>query len=577
MQPCWVTIAIGLAVWGGSVPAAAAVKAADVAGEPKLLSVYPSTGQQGATFSATLRGNSLREATAVFVDQSSMTASIDSAEAEISDKPAKGRFDLVRLHIEIAKNTKPGPYPLRLVTARGISNAVMIHIVEYPVAEEPAGPHETPDTAVVVKKFPVVFNGRIAQRGESDYYSFDALAGQTLTFEAISGLPSIGAAGGNAAGFDPSLTLYEPSGSWFDPKRLNRIGFNDEPLWVLGQLTDAYLVHRFEKAGRYFVRIEAFSGQGGPDYNYQLKIIPGEAPQDRAPATGNWEERGFARHLSANRLNELAERGGKVQTEKAIESYRAVAIAQSPAPLFAIPGTIEGGLTKPGEAHRARFHLDGPQDIAVEIETPASGPPLFNPIVRLLNTAGEEIATNIFVGRGACNGEMNKSIQAKTILPLRDSGDYTVEIRDTTSDLADAGFRYRVQVRPQIPHVGQVRIDEDRVNIAPGEAKTVRVTFDREEGYSGAVAVIAEGLPAGVQALAGADFEPDKDPPRFANKRERYAPRTERIVVVLTASPDAPVMKQPQIARLVVRPINGGKAGVILQTKQLPMMVVAKP
>src|SRR5260370_2500605 len=287
------------------------------------------------------------------------------------------------------------------------------------------------------------------------------------------------------------------------------MGFNGEALSVLGQITDAYLVHRFERAGRYLVRIEAFSGQGGPDYNYQLKILSGEAAQDRAPAMGNWEERKFPRHLSTNRLNELAERGGKPQTEKAIESYRA-SIAQSLAPLFAIPGTIEGGLTQPGEAHRARFHLDGPQRIAIEIETPASAPPLFNPIVRLLNTAGEEIATNIFVGRGACNGEMNKSIQAKTILPLRDPGDYTVEIRDTTSDLADPGFRYRVQVRPHIPHVGQVRIDEDRLNIAPGEAKTIRVTFDREEGYSGALAVIAEALPAGGQALAGADFEPDK-------------------------------------------------------------------
>src|SRR5260370_24453472 len=345
MPASWLAVAIGVE-WGGGVPA--------VAVEPKLLSVYPSTGQQGATFSATLRGNSLREATAVFFNDGSLTAFIEASEAEISDKSAKGRFDLVNLRIQVEKNAKPGVYPLRLVTPRGISNSVMLHVVEYPVAEEPAGSHETPDTAVVVKKLPVVFNGRIAQRGESDYYSFDALAGQTLTFEAISGLPSIGAAGRNAAGIDPSLTLYEPSGSWFDPKRLNRIAFNDEPLWVLGQITDAYLVHRFEKAGRYLVRIEAFSGQGGADYNYQLKIIPGEAPQDRARAIGSWEERGFARHLSANRLNELAERGGKAQTEKAIESYRGAGIAQSPAPLFTLPGTIQVGLTHPRKPHPTR-------------------------------------------------------------------------------------------------------------------------------------------------------------------------------------------------------------------------------
>ena len=47
--------------------------------------------------------------------------------------------------------------------------------------------------------------------------------------------------------FDPALTIYEPSGSWFDPERLNRIAYNDEPVWVFGKPTDAYLVHRFRQ------------------------------------------------------------------------------------------------------------------------------------------------------------------------------------------------------------------------------------------------------------------------------------------------------------------------------------------
>jgi hypothetical protein len=570
----WLVIAVAGGLLSGGVSTAAAPA---VSVDPKVVSVYPFTAQRGATFTATVRGNGLRDATAVFLNNAPLTATIEASESEAPDKSTKGKFDLVQLRIQIDPGAKPGRYPLRLVTPRGISNSVMLHVVDYSVAAEPEGSHETPDSAVPVNSLPAVINGRIARRGESDYYSFDVKAGQTLTFEAISGLPSIGAPGGNAAGFDPSLSLFEASGSWFDPKRVNRIAANDEPLWVIGQLTDAYLVHKFEKAGRYLMRIEAFSGQGGPDYGYQLKILDGEAPQDRQPASRTWDERTFPRSLSADRLNELADRGGKPKKEKSIESYRAAAAAGSDAPLFKIPGTLEGSLTHPGEAHRARFHLDSPQDIAIEIETPSAAPPLFNPIVRLLDAAGEEIATNIFVGRGACNGEMNKSIQAKTLLPLRDPGDYTVEIRDTTSSLAEPDFRYRVQVRPQIPHIGRVRIDEDHINLAPGEAKTVRVTFDREEGYTGAVAVIAESLPEGVQALAGADFEPDKDPPRFTGKRERYTPRTERVVVVFTANADALVTKQPQMTRLAVRPVAGGKPGAVVETKQFPLMVVAKP
>ncbi|MBI3694949.1 MAG: hypothetical protein HY238_08940 [Acidobacteria bacterium] len=527
------------------------------------MSVHPFTGQRGATFVATVRGNGLREATSVFLEHAPLTVAIEGTEAEPPNETtakSKTPFDLVHLRIQVAADAKPGRYPFRLVTPHGVSNALPIHITAYPVAAEPAGLHET-------------FNGRILRRGESDYYAFDVKAGETLTFEVISGLSSIGAPGGNAVGFDPSLTIFEPSGSWFDPKRINRVAFNDEPLWVIGRPTDAYLVHKFERAGRYLLRVEAFSGQGGPDYSYQLKIIPGEAPQDLPPARETWNERAFSRRLSAGRLNELAARGGTPQNQKSIETYR----AGQDAPFFKLPGTLEGGLAEPGEAHRARFHLDGPQDIAIEVETPAAAPPLFNPIIRLLNAAGEEVATNVFAGRGACTGALNKSLQAKAIVPMREAGDYTVEIRDTTSDLAGPDFRYRVQVRPQIPHVGQVNIDADHINLRPGEAKTIRVIFDREEDYRGAIAVAAESLPPGIQALAGADFEPDKDPPLYRGKRERYTPRTEHSVVVFAASAGAVPMQQPQVARLVVRPVADGKPGAVVATKQFPVMVISKP
>ena len=102
-----------------------------------------------------------------------------------------------------------------------------------------------------------------------------------------------------------------PTGSWFDPKRLKRIAYNDEPVWVFGRPTDAHLTHRFAKSGTYALRVEAFAGQGGPDYSYQLKIAPGESSRRRRPAPSGWDERGWTRRLDSNRLNQLAARGGK--------------------------------------------------------------------------------------------------------------------------------------------------------------------------------------------------------------------------------------------------------------------------
>lgn len=540
--------------------------------DPRLVSVFPFTGPAGKSFQATFRGSSLKEARGAFLETPGLRVTVEESGPEAvapgMPKP-KTPVDFVRVRVETAAGFAPGTYPVRLVTAGGVSNALPLRITTSEVQAEPEGVHDEATAAVAIAA-PAMVMGKISQRGESDLYSFTAKAGETLTFEVVSGLPSIGAAGGNANGFDPSITLYEASGSWFDAGRLNRIAFTDEPLWVLGRLTDAHMVHTFPKAGKYFLRVEAFSGQGGPDYGYQLRVLPGAVEMDKAEPKGDWAERSYSRVLSGNRLNELALRGGAAQDRKAIETYRTMG-------KFALPATLEGTIAKPGEAHRAQFHADGPQDIAIEVETPDAAPPLFNPVVRLLDGNGEEVVTNFFAGRGACTGALNKGLTAKTIFPLRNAGDYTVEVRELTADLGEKGFRYRVQIRPQVPHLGGVRIEEDHINLAVGGAKTVRVSFDREEDYRGAVAVAVEGLPAGVSALAAADFEPDKDPPPYPGKRERYVPRTERTVVAFTAADDAAVTSAPSVVRVTVRPVANGRPGAVIASKEIPLMVVGKP
>lgn len=546
--------------------------------DPRAISFYPFIGQRGTTFVATLRGTGLTGARAASLGTAPVAIAIEGIEPEPPGEAAgrRAKIDLVKLRVEVRPDAKAGRYPIRLITPNGISNTFSLEIVEVPVLAEPAGQHETQQSAISIFSLPATYSGRLARRGETDYYSFHADAGQIATFQVISGFPQIAAAGSNATvpNFDPAITVYEAAGSWFDPHRLNRIAYNDEPVWVFGKPTDPVLVHRFARAGEYLLRIEAFAGQGGPDYSYALKIAPGApaALVTTADGRGTSDERGFTRKLDPDRLNQLAKRGGAPAGHPAVETYR---VGPEPV-LFKIPGTIEGALAKAGAIHRARFHLDKPADIAIEIETPDASPPYFNPIFRVINQAGEEIASSILAGKGACTGALTKSMQSKIILPLRDTGDYTLEIRDATADLGGEDFKFRVQVRPQVPHIGQVRMDVDALNLAQGQAKTVTVAFDREEDYRGAIVVSAESLPPGVSAVAGADYEPDKDPPPTIGKRERYLPRTERLVLALSADPDASVSTEPRNVRLVARPLVNGKLGDVLSTKTFPMMVLPK-
>src|SRR5437879_4098056 len=123
----------------------AAPKAPVAPGDPKLVSIHPFTAQRGAAFIATVRGSGLRDVNAVFAENAPVTASIEGAERDASGKTP---VDVIRLRIQIGENAKPGRYPFRLVTPRGISNALQFHILDLPISAEPEGSHETPDTAV---------------------------------------------------------------------------------------------------------------------------------------------------------------------------------------------------------------------------------------------------------------------------------------------------------------------------------------------------------------------------------------------------------------------------------------------
>jgi len=542
--------------------------------EPRAISLAPLACQRSVPALIVVRGEGLADATSVFFEppHAGLQASIAKVEIEPPSEAsmrAKRSFDLVHVRLDLAAGLPEGSYPLRITTPRGFTNAVSMYVMAAPVEAEPAGTHDTPAAAAPLK-VPGIVSGRITQRGESDLYVFDVAApGTQVTFETISGLPAPGAPGGNANGFDPSIAVYEASGSWFDPGRLNRLAFNDEPLWVLGRRTDAHLTHIFKRAGRYFLRLEAFSGQGGADYTYVLRTHAGAvAPPSQTPVVKGWEERGFTRRLEPERLQQLAERGGEgARKQPGMETY-------APGATLKLPAVVEGVLAQPGDTQRARFQVDKATDLAIELETPDAAPPEFNPVVRLVNEQNEEVATSLFAGRGLCTGALNKGAMSKVVVPLRDTGLYTIEVRDLTSDLAAPRFRYRVVVRPQLPHLGNIAFSDDRVQMPPGAARTVRVAFDREEGYKGAMAVIAENLPLGVTALAAADYEEDRDPPASCGKRERYTPRTERLVVAFSADASAAPMSGPALVKLVARPIVNGKPGAAIASREIPLMVV---
>ncbi|HET9321069.1 MAG TPA: hypothetical protein VFO27_14880, partial [Bryobacteraceae bacterium] len=501
-------------------------------------------------------------------EQDGIEARIDNVQRDPEADPnATTPPDLVNVHLVIAHAAKPGSYLFRVVTRQGVSNAISLQVTNERTVAEAENLTGDPEHAPRLDAIPIVVNGRIAKKGEVDYYRFDAQAGETLSFEAVSGFSA----------FDPSIAILEQSGSWFDPHRLNRVAFNDEPLYFPDFSTDAKLVHRFEHGGSYLVSVAAFEGQGGSNDVYQLRVStgPGTPPSLRALPKPGWQEHTFTRRLSPGWLTQLRERGALPPSSEDLEIFHAVGDSVKPLPVMKVPGIVDGVISRTGETQRIAFHVKDAQDLVLELETPDATVPLFNPVVRVLDATGRETVTNVYSQLNNCGGFMMKTIQPKTVVSLRAAGDYSLEIHDATSDVAGTNFAYRVLIRPRIPHLGKVEVEQERINLAPGGAKQISLAIEREEDYSGLVALTVEGLPPGVHAVTGSEAEEDKPPLMNGGKVERYFPKKQKSLLLLTAAPDAQVSSVPQMARVVVRPIRDGKVSEVVDTELVPLMVVA--
>lgn len=512
--------------------------------EPKVTSVFPMGGARGSEFEVTVRGVSLAGARSVLSNDSGLLARVVDG-----SKDGETRLALT------ARDA--GVHRFRLVSALGVTNEAMVRVGDTRSAGEtdPLG------------ELPVTVNGTISARGEVDSFWIDAKAGETMHFEAVSGF----------AGFDPSLSLWASAASWFDNDLLERIAVNDDPLSFPGLSTDARLTHRFDKAGRYCVKVAAFQGQGGPDYAYQLRVARGEAPAPSLhPAKPlDWPERRFTRRLGPDWLAKLAARG--IENSVApIETYKAVVEGSPDVPVMNGAGMVEGRLARADEAHEIRLRIGEPRDFAIEIETPEATMPRFNPVVRIMQPDGHEVVTSVYTKRNNNGLYMMKMIQAKTTVTLRSVGEYRIQIRDITSDCWEPGFAYRVLIRPRIAHVGEVSLAEDRVNLEPGQSKPLTINVDREEGFKGFVAMSVEGLPAGVTAVTGLENPVEKPPLPNAGRRERYYPIPQTATLMLMAAPDAAPIEAPVRARLVVRPVVAGRTGEPVLTKEIPVMVIAR-
>ncbi len=216
------------------------------------------------------------------------------------------------------------------------------------------------------------------------------------------------------------------------------------------------------------------------------------------------------------------------------------------------PVVIEGAINSRADIDTFQFPVKADGKLAFEIEVLQSEPPFFNPRMELLDASGRRLWRKI-----------EERTRPKAEYTFESEGEYILQIDDLSSRYHPS-FRYRLLIRPQIPHVGEIRIQEDRINLPTGQARNLTVTVEQEEGFRGEMALFIEGLPAGVQALPGAALAPD----------QKEKGRKQQVTLVILAEENAPLTELPRIVRVSGRPIAAERPGLTLPAGEIPLMVI---
>lgn len=570
-------------------------------GDPEILSIFPQGGNPGTDIQAEVRGTNLDGAYAVWFDDDAVQARVQKVEKICLDpgktyvrEPLKSQTgNHVLLQIDVSDTAGVGSHSLRLVSPSGVSNALTFWIHADPVIRESREPHHRPDQAQPVS-VPTVIQGRINREGELDYYELQVTARQPLAFEVIA-QPDL----------DPRLVLYEPGGSWFDPHRTREVAFAAHDGGESTRLT-----HRFHQAGRYLVQVGSNFSQGNPDFIYQLRVTrdDGVDSEDRTTSpvmASDWQERDFTRKIVPDRLQILWSRtvqtpaddseSGKNTASDPSEGKTSAGEPEGRLPATAtplvireeepnetasqalelsLPTVIEGVIDQPGDMDHFKFEVKSGERLVFEIETPDSVSPRFHPRLGILDGEGREFLTNIYRRLVRQFQFYTKTVEPKTVYTFELGGEFTLQIRDITSSYGDPSFIYRVLIRPQIPHVGEVEVTEDRINLVPGEARKLTVMTGQEEGFGGEIALTMENLPPGVVALPGTEVEPDRGINPDEGPKERFLAKTQKATIMLVARADAPATAMPRMVTMMAQPIVGGKPGAPLPVAEIPLMVV---
>jgi hypothetical protein len=430
---------------------------------------------------------------------------------------------VVKAHLQVAKDAPIGEYPCRIRTATGLSEIRTFHVTAYPVVEEKE-PNNDFEHAQPVQ-LNTTMTG-VIQNEDLDYFAIDLKKGQRITAE-VQGMRL-----GDAM-FDPFVGIY-------DEKKFALAESDDTALGAQDPIASAIA----PADGKYYVLVRDTTYSGGGNFHYLLNIGTFPRPLTVFPLGGKAGEElpvkfigdikgDFSKTIKlpaepTSSMQVFADQDGLLaptpnflrvspfanvmEAEGDNDFGHATQVKEE------IPFALNGIISKPGETDYFRFHARKGRPLDVRVYARALRSPL-DSVILLYNAKGNQIAVN------DDSGGPDSYLR---FTPPAD-GDYAIGIYD---QLRHGGpdFTYRIEITPvkptirlQIPQYQLNSQERQWVVIPRGNrfAQLMRVT--RSE-FGGDVKLSCDDLPEGVSM-----------------KCDTALSNLSEIPVVFEAKPDAPV------------------------------------
>jgi hypothetical protein len=459
--------------------------------------------------------------------------------AEDERTPAvRAHTELVFAEVTVAPDAKPGRREIRVITKRGISNALPFCVGQ--VAEVARKPMKTCKKPVLGKEHlalrkrppaeeelrvtvPCTTNGQIAP-GEVNRYRFRASKGQRLVIsvKARELVPYV--ADGVPGWFQAVLSLHDAKG--------NELAYNDDYRFH----PDPVLFFEVPEDGDYVLTINEALYRGRESFVYRITI--GELPfvtsifplgaRVGSPVKIQMSGWNLAKATLApppkgaapGRYPITATRGKLVSNDVlfALDTLPECLDAESndqpsKAQKVKLPVIVNGRADRPGDWDVFEVAGKAGQTIVAEVHARRLGSP-FDSFVKVTSADGKVIALNDD-HYDAASGLNTDHADSYLMVKLPADGKYFVHLGDTRRHAGEA-YAYRLRISPPRPDFA-LRLVPSQICIRSKATASATVFAIRRDGFDGPIKLSFKNLPQGLQS-SGATIPAKKETARLVLK-----------------------------------------------------------